>query len=559
MLCGLGVPAQEPRARPVPTSGPVGSPLFNALLGFDEPRVAESLSFFEKHVQASVAERLATGAHFHSKLKDPGNLDHFEQVELRQRQQIERAIVTLLAGRDVQAEAVVFVTQLAVSYEWEGYPDAPMAEAASAVDYLKAHPNSRIRPFIRLLLLDLYRCVFEAADRSSSEGFFKTEQSRQEYVGTLRSLQMTVATLYRQAWASVRAESDVVVKAVAEDIDGQQYMNYPTAEHPRTFGRGPAQGPALAAWDAQSVGPRRADPIRDGSDTIAFAYFLNDTQKSIGDCTFGIVQNGNAPVTVAVDGERLRVGVADGKRQLEFRCGDYPPDESASIDLVPGTERVVFAAYSPPQSLDKNLKRDDSRWSEVLSAFYDAREELRGRWLKIPRSARQAAGGAFSWRAATGSTTTVSTTIAFRYSARPQQISLPGGLAGSWTVVRKIDLSPAYEGSILSIAVQNSDMSPATPFTEVGAQARFGNTTAKVGAETCTEATYRQMTVDPEKYFVLMFGYSVKKFDLAKNTNLVGVVCADARWIVPVAFILRDKNHVLAFGRDAVFEMARAN
>jgi hypothetical protein len=100
---------------------------------------------------------------------------------------------------------------------------------------------------------------------------------------------------------------------------------------------------------------------RDGSGTIPFAYFLDDGQMPIDDCTFSIAQDGHAPARVAVDRDRLRVGGAGGMRRLEFRCGDYPPDEPASIDLFPTTISVVFTAYTRPRQLDKELKRDESK------------------------------------------------------------------------------------------------------------------------------------------------------------------------------------------------------
>ena len=305
---------------------------------------------------------------------------------------------------------------------------------------------------------------------------------------------------------------------------------------------------ALAVWVGQSVVAYGVRPAQDRVDTIQFAYFLNDRLKPIDDCTFSIVADGHAPTRVAVDGERLRFGNANGQRRLEFRCSGYPPDDSASAELFPATSTVVFTAYTRPHRLDKELKRDESKWpderSEVLGSFHDAREFLRKRWLDIPRSAREKAGGAFAWRASSDGSETVTTT--FRYADQPKPTTLPVGLAGSWNVVRRVSF-------------RSGDALPAAADTWVGRTARFAGRTAEFGLQQCPKADYVQMVVDPERFFPLVFGFSVRTLDLPKKVSLIGLSCADSAWSGLSGFVVRDKDHVFGFLGGVFFEMARAD
>jgi hypothetical protein len=40
---------------------------------------------------------------------------------------------------------------------------------------------------------------------------------------------------YRQAWRQLQRETDLVVRAVAEDIDAEAYLYIGTKNHPRTY------------------------------------------------------------------------------------------------------------------------------------------------------------------------------------------------------------------------------------------------------------------------------------------------------------------------------------
>ena len=151
------------------------------------------------------------------------------------RQRIELAAFPIGQGRKTGEDAAELARNVTVSYEWEGYPDGPMAEARSAEAYLRAHPDSSVKDYVQLLLMHRFRCAFEAAERSIPEAETVMRSRREEWVKEMSTTQREAAVGYRSAWDRVKDSPDHAVVAIANDIDRARYLYVPSIDHPRTF------------------------------------------------------------------------------------------------------------------------------------------------------------------------------------------------------------------------------------------------------------------------------------------------------------------------------------
>jgi hypothetical protein len=65
---------------------------------------------------------------------------------------MQRTVFSLFERADSIRLAEGFSNEVILAYEWEGFSDGPLAEAASAVAFLAAHPNSPIQPYAHLFI-----------------------------------------------------------------------------------------------------------------------------------------------------------------------------------------------------------------------------------------------------------------------------------------------------------------------------------------------------------------------------------------------------------------------
>jgi len=94
----------------------------------------------------------------------------------------------------------------------------PLALAEAAEGYLKGHRESAVAAYLYPFLMVQYRLAFEAqASAKALEG------------------QKTSARKYRAFRLRAMASTDPLLKAVADDIDAQLYLQRPVPEHPRNF------------------------------------------------------------------------------------------------------------------------------------------------------------------------------------------------------------------------------------------------------------------------------------------------------------------------------------
>ena len=131
------------------------------------------------------------------------------------------AMLVAAAGTTRVADAAARYAATALGYyEYEGYSQPPLAEAAHAEAYLSRYPRSVLRPGLELYLLSRYRAAFEAA------AFEGDDQARH-----------LAAERYRATWSRARVVRDPVIRAIARDIDAAKQVYIGSDGHPRTFGR----------------------------------------------------------------------------------------------------------------------------------------------------------------------------------------------------------------------------------------------------------------------------------------------------------------------------------
>jgi hypothetical protein len=155
-------------------------------------------------------------------LATPAGADRIAAVRLERRRQVAQGMVALVATPEARAESVAASEALLPSAP-SPVEDAqgiaiPLRLAELAEGYLKAHRESALTSYLYTYLMVQYRLAFERqASAKALEG------------------QKASAKKYRTFRLRARALTDPLVKAVAEDIDAQLYLQTPVPEHPGTF------------------------------------------------------------------------------------------------------------------------------------------------------------------------------------------------------------------------------------------------------------------------------------------------------------------------------------
>lgn len=214
-----GVP--HPRTyRPPADGGAAGSlrpprpELIGALYTGRLPR-QQALMRLEPAVRASVEARVRFRAAY-----KPRNVDSSGTEKTGPHRWLEGMLVAAAGSRRAAPPAAAYARTAVLIYEYEGYSDGPLDEAAHAEGYLARHPHSVLRPGLELFLLERYRAAFEAAD----------------YEGNVPAM-TRAATAYRAVWGRLDVVRDPVVRAVAGELDAALQVYMRSAEHPRSFGR----------------------------------------------------------------------------------------------------------------------------------------------------------------------------------------------------------------------------------------------------------------------------------------------------------------------------------
>ncbi len=196
-----------------------GSELLGALSSGEMP-APEALAPLSPGVRQDFAARVALRAGYSStRPVPPPTGDEFDAIDDKRRA-LESYLVACAGRRDIAPTAARYSATAVLAYEWEGYSDGPLAEAAHADRYLRRYPRSALRAGLELFLLSRYRAAFEAASFQGN-----------------RDDQRVAAEGYTATWARMRSIRDDVVQAVARDIDTASWLYVRVDGHPRTFGR----------------------------------------------------------------------------------------------------------------------------------------------------------------------------------------------------------------------------------------------------------------------------------------------------------------------------------
>jgi len=192
---------------------------------FLSDRIAEALADLAAKGPAAAREALVAAA---ARAKQPepalaapvgANADVASRLE--RRRALAQGMVALVATPEARAESVAASEALlaaAPAVEDAQGIGIPLANAEAAEAYLKAHRESAVTPYLYAYLMVQYRLAFE----------------RQVSAKALDG-QKGSAKKYRTFRQRALAATEPLVKAVAEDIDGQLFLERATPEHPRNF------------------------------------------------------------------------------------------------------------------------------------------------------------------------------------------------------------------------------------------------------------------------------------------------------------------------------------
>jgi len=110
---------------------------------------------------------------FKPTIKRPDNLDGPEASGYFKRVGLERSLFCLFDRSDSLQLAEDYSTQVRLLYEWEGFADSPLTEAASADAFLAQHRNSVVAPYAQLFAGHRKLCAvtgLEGLDPQSDRG-----------------------------------------------------------------------------------------------------------------------------------------------------------------------------------------------------------------------------------------------------------------------------------------------------------------------------------------------------------------------------------------------------
>ena len=124
--------------------------IMEALLYGFEMAPADRTTGLPSDAQRSLARYRQRERSFKSTIPPPSNLDGPAGSVYVKRVGLERALFSLIDRPDSVHLAAEYSTQIALLYEWEGFADSPLTEAASADEFLARHRKSPVAPYVQL-------------------------------------------------------------------------------------------------------------------------------------------------------------------------------------------------------------------------------------------------------------------------------------------------------------------------------------------------------------------------------------------------------------------------
>lgn len=168
--------------------------------------ITDSLPFDIKNHVDTYLERYNN---FHSKLnntKETKDVFIYEAA-LDKKKGVERGIFSSLSIPVIDSLAADFAKQFPAMYEWKGYSEGPLFEAAFIKDFMKKQPNTPILPYLQILLLHRLKCASET---------LIYEKNYCQYDIILSEYQVLLNKVY--------SEDNLLFKLLAEDMDKQEYL-----------------------------------------------------------------------------------------------------------------------------------------------------------------------------------------------------------------------------------------------------------------------------------------------------------------------------------------------
>jgi hypothetical protein len=123
------------------------------------------------------------------------------------RRALERAIVSVIETDDAAQRAVDFVTTAPIADEWEGKPEAPLAESAFAEQLLQKEPATPLAPFLYLFIAQRQRAASEAAEINQNAAVAQAATAKA-----------------REFLQKARGAADPIFGLVADDLERLPYV-----------------------------------------------------------------------------------------------------------------------------------------------------------------------------------------------------------------------------------------------------------------------------------------------------------------------------------------------
>jgi hypothetical protein len=137
------------------------------LFGWKMPKAG--VSGVPSELRPAVARYRQRQARFRSRLSPPVHQDWAFQVSFEKRVSFERTLWSLFDAPGIAEAAADFTRSTPLPYEWEGYPENPLAEATGADEYLARQPASPIAPYLHLFIAHRQYCAATLLPPSSPE------------------------------------------------------------------------------------------------------------------------------------------------------------------------------------------------------------------------------------------------------------------------------------------------------------------------------------------------------------------------------------------------------
>jgi hypothetical protein len=211
--------------RPVPSvQRDGGDPIYLAFWWrAADGRIGEKIAALPAPVRGELEKRLARRPR-----TEPNTFVESPEASVaRLRADLEAALVAYSPA--AAPEAADYVRNATLSYEWEAFPDGPLAEAAYAAAYLEKHPTSALRQYLELFQLHRLRAAFEAGEYSAA---LPPRHLGAQGVAGFSSAAREAAKRYRALRTRVGLSSDPLFRALAADIDAELYVYVDVGAHP---------------------------------------------------------------------------------------------------------------------------------------------------------------------------------------------------------------------------------------------------------------------------------------------------------------------------------------